>query len=197
MTLTRGNPPSVFAFYVEQKHEITTEELRGLGFGFQFQLPRMTRTICLRHTHTHTHYKSPQVHHLPYFSLCSDNHTNPSLSRSASLLAISIPRLRSVNQMSRWIFCHTGSKLLSYCMYKYTQWQAVKVMAKEVVGTSLTNVNHLTVEITCFAGGLFFVFEKPYHGSLSIINKPLTISVKVQNRILYKKYIFVRFSETV
>lgn len=55
MTLTRGNAPSVFAFYVEQKHEITTEELRGLGFGFQFQLPRMTRTICLRHTRTHTH----------------------------------------------------------------------------------------------------------------------------------------------
>lgn len=61
-------------------------------------------------------------------------------------------------------------------------------MAKEVVGTSMTNVNHLTVEIICFAGVLFLVFfEKPHHVSLGIINKPSKISVKEQSRILYKK----------
>lgn len=61
-TLTRGNALSVFAFHVEQKHEITTEELRGLGFGFQFQLPWMTRTICLRRAHTHTHMHITNLH---------------------------------------------------------------------------------------------------------------------------------------
>ena len=138
-TSSTDNTFSPLAFYVEQWGEIVTEKRRGLAKD-RVQLSdslndKDTMTVCLRlygwHTHRNAHtHTSTQVHHLPFFSLCSDNHGNLSVRVSVCLLA-SLSRVSAL--LTRRLRGFTAIQPLNYNTVKMGN-----VVGTEDVSTLIT-----------------------------------------------------------